>query len=67
MQRYRAPEMSCGHCVSTIETAVKQVDPQAVISADLATHQVTVQTRVDADRIAAAIRSAGYQNEPITG
>ena len=67
MHRYRAPEMSCGHCVSTIETAVKKVDPHAVVSADLASHQVTVQTQVDAHRIAAAIRTAGYENEPISG
>jgi copper chaperone len=66
VQRYKVPEMSCGHCVSTIETAVKTVDPHAV-SADLAGHQVTVQTRIDASRIAAAIHSAGYQNEPLAG
>ena len=67
MQRYKVPEMSCGHCVSTIETAVKELDPQAVISADLAGHQVTVQTKVDASQIGDAIRSAGYQNEPVAG
>jgi copper chaperone len=67
MQRYKAPEMNCGHCVSTIEAAVKRVDPHAVISADLAGHQVTVQTQIDTDRIAAAIHSAGYQNEPLAG
>ncbi|HSZ51396.1 MAG TPA: heavy-metal-associated domain-containing protein [Caulobacteraceae bacterium] len=67
MQRYNVPEMSCGHCVSTIEAAVKKVDPNAVISADLAGHQVTVQTQIDADRIADAIHSAGYQNEPLAG
>jgi copper chaperone CopZ len=46
---------------------VKKVDPNAVISADLAGHQVTVQTQIDADRIADAIHSAGYQNEPLAG
>ena len=65
MQRYSVPEMSCGHCVSTIEAAVKKIDPQAVISADLAGHQVTVQTEIDAGRIAGAIHSAGYENEPL--
>ncbi|HEY2051408.1 MAG TPA: heavy-metal-associated domain-containing protein [Caulobacteraceae bacterium] len=65
MQRYKAPEMSCGHCVSAIETAVKKVDPHAVVSADLASHQVTVETQVNSDRIAAAIRAAGYENEPV--
>lgn len=67
MQRYRVPGMSCGHCVSTIEAAVKSADPHAVISADLAGHQVTVQTQIDAGRIAAAIHSAGYENEPLAG
>lgn len=67
MQRYNVPEMSCGHCVSTIETAVKGIDPDAVVSADLAGRQVTVQTRIDVARIGGAIRAAGYQNEPIAG
>jgi copper chaperone len=57
--------MSCGHCVSTIDAAVKEVDPHAVVSADLASHQLSIETQVDSARIAAAIRAAGYENEPV--
>jgi len=65
VQRYKVPDMSCGHCTSTIEKAVKGVDPKAVVETDLSTHVVSVRTSLEASRIADAIRSAGYANEPL--
>lgn len=65
MQRYRVPDMSCGHCTSTIEKAVKGVDPEASVESDLATHLVSVQSALAPHLITEAIRSAGYANEPI--
>jgi copper chaperone len=65
MQHYRVPDMTCGHCSSTIEKAVKAIDPNALVSIDLARRQVSVQTSAEAARIADAIRHAGYGNEAI--
>ena len=63
MLKLKVPEMSCGHCVSTIEKAVKSVDPAARVVVDLASSTVAVETKADEAAIRDVIRSAGYDNE----
>lgn len=65
MQVYKVLNMTCDHCRSAIEKAVMDVDPNARVSVDLAAHKVSVRTGAATTRIADAIRSAGYDNEPI--
>jgi copper chaperone len=65
MLKLKVPEMSCGHCVSTIEKAVRSVDPTARVAADLGLSTVTVETKADEIAIRNVIRSAGYDNEPL--
>lgn len=55
--------MSCGHCVSAIEKAVKALDSQAEVSADVATGEVTVKSETEFAAISDAIREAGYENQ----
>uniref|UniRef100_UPI0010F5F45A heavy-metal-associated domain-containing protein n=1 Tax=Mesorhizobium comanense TaxID=2502215 RepID=UPI0010F5F45A len=55
--------MSCGHCASTIEKAVKSVDPAARVAIDLGSSTVAVETKADEAAIRDVIRSAGYDNE----
>ncbi len=52
--------MSCGHCVKTIETAVKSLDPKAAVSCDLDRKEVTVESTLAPERIAAAMDDVGY-------
>jgi copper chaperone len=42
--RYSVPDMTCGHCASVIEKAVKGLDPQAEVAVDLTRKEVTVQS-----------------------
>lgn len=58
--------MSCGHCVSTIEKAVKGLDPQAEVSADLEKGEVTVSSNLEAAPISDVIREAGYENHALS-
>lgn len=58
------PEMSCGHCVATIEKAVRSVDPAAKVAADLAAKSVTVESSAGAGTIQAAMAEAGYESVP---
>jgi len=61
MTTFEVKDMSCGHCVSTITKAVKAVDHDAGVQADLATHRVTIDpTKADAAALSDAIRQAGY-------
>lgn len=63
MLKLKVPDMSCGHCASTIEKAVKSVDPAARVTVDLGSSTVAVDTRADETTVCDAIKSAGYDAE----
>ncbi|SIQ23398.1 heavy-metal-associated domain-containing protein [Marinobacterium stanieri] len=65
MHHLKVTGMSCGHCVSAIEKAVKALDSQAEVSADVATGEVTVKSETEFAAISDAIREAGYENQAI--
>ena len=58
--QYEVNDMTCGHCVRAITTAVKDVAPDAGVDIDLSTHRVRVDGVSDAGKIEEAIREAGY-------
>ena len=58
--QFNVPDMSCGHCVSTITKAVQQVAPGASVTTDLSAHRVTVDGASDVDVVRKAIVDAGY-------
>jgi copper chaperone len=60
MYEYDIPDMSCGHCVSTVEKAIKAADPQASAEVDLTKRWARVTSAVDPKAIAAAMDEAGY-------
>lgn len=61
----KVPEMSCGHCIKTIDGAVKSIDPAATVDADLAAHTVLVKSSANETRLREAIAEAGYVNEKV--
>jgi copper chaperone len=63
MLKLKVPEMSCTHCASTVEKAVRSVDPAAKLTIDLGTSTVSVESKADENAIREVIRSAGYENE----
>jgi copper chaperone len=53
--------MSCGHCVNSVESAVKNLGAVAMV--DLATNSVTVdfdETKISLEAIKEAIEEQGY-------
>jgi len=62
--QFNVPDMSCGHCVSTITKAVQQVAPGASVTTDLAAHRVTVEGASDVEGVRRAIVDAGYEATP---
>jgi copper chaperone len=63
---FEVSDMSCGHCVSAITKAVKQVDEDAQVRIDLATHRVEVEpAEASAEDLAQAIEEAGYTPVPL--
>ncbi|KFI27700.1 copper chaperone [Haematobacter massiliensis] len=61
MQDFIVNDMSCGHCVATIQKAFAQAMPEARVDIDLSRHLVSVNG--DAARAADVIREAGYTPE----
>jgi copper chaperone len=60
MVEFNLPDMSCGHCASTVTKACKSVDPQARVEVDLTSKKVQVESTEDAQEFAQALADAGY-------
>ncbi len=60
MPDFKVDNMSCGHCVAAVTKAVQAADPGAQVGADLAAGRVAVTSALPPERLAEAIRSAGY-------
>ncbi len=60
MIQFTVEGMSCGHCVGAINRAVKAVDPDARVSADVSTQAVSIESGADKDELRDAIEEAGY-------
>lgn len=60
MYQFQIPNMSCGHCVRAITEAVKAADPQALVTTDLPTHQVRVESSAAREALVARLTEAGY-------
>lgn len=63
MIAFQVKDMTCGHCVATVTKAVQGMDAAAQVTIDLVAHQVAVESAESAERIAQAIREAGYTPE----
>lgn len=60
MIEFEVNDMTCGHCVNAITQAVAAVDASAKVEIDLPTHRVRISGSDQAQRLAEAIREAGY-------
>jgi copper chaperone len=60
MYSFQVSDMTCGHCVATVEKAVKSVDAAASVKIDLANIAVEIDSAKPVARFAEAIEEAGY-------
>lgn len=63
MQHFKIEDMTCGHCASAVEKAIKSVDPQATVKVDLGAKEVSVETAAALGPIAEALKTAGYESQ----
>ncbi len=63
MIELKVPDMTCGHCVSTITKAVKELDASASVDISLAEHRVRVESKASKDALLKRIAEAGYTPE----
>ncbi|MDP1742566.1 MAG: heavy-metal-associated domain-containing protein [Polaromonas sp.] len=60
MIEFNLPDMTCGHCASTVAQTCKLVDPAAKVEVDLSVHQVKISSNEDRADFAEALAEAGY-------
>ncbi|MDQ0133297.1 copper chaperone [Neorhizobium galegae] len=58
---FTVPDMTCGHCETTVRGALAEALPGAAVAIDLTTRKVTIDG--DAVKAEEAIREAGYSPE----
>lgn len=63
MHDFKVSDMTCSHCVATVEQAVKGADGAAKVNIDLASHAVRIESQKPAAIFAKAIEEAGYTGE----
>jgi copper chaperone len=63
MSTFKVPDMTCGHCVKSITTAIKDAAPSVDVECDLTTKVVTITGPHDPDKIKGVIQEAGYSPE----
>ena len=54
------PDMSCQHCVRVVTETVRKTDPAAMLTVDLQTHRVSIQSDTPAQEFSDAMAQAGY-------
>lgn len=59
-QTFHVTGMTCGHCERAVQTAVQQIDPQAVVTIDRAANRVDIDSPADRQALAQAITEEGY-------
>ena len=60
MYTFHIPKMSCGGCVNSIKNAIKRVDDEAVVEANLTTKTVKIETTTSENEIVDVLTDAGY-------
>ena len=63
MSTFRVPDIHCDGCIRSLTGAVRDLDAQATLQADLQTKQVMVQTAATDAEVAAAFEEAGFTVE----
>jgi copper chaperone len=63
---FQVQGMTCGHCVSSIQSEVSAVEGVTAVDVDLATGEVTVTSDapIDTGAVIAAVDEAGYEVVP---
>lgn len=61
MSRYSVPEMSCGHCRATIESALLDADGGAELTFDMEARTVDVDSVLEPDEVIVTLKQAGYE------
>ena len=66
-KQFKAPDISCMHCVKRIQSALESTGRIRDIDIDLETRVIRMETEMDAEEILAILEKAGYPAVEIQG
>jgi copper chaperone CopZ len=66
MSVFSVPEIHCDGCIRSLTQAVRALDPDAMLRADLERKQVEVRAKAADDAVADAMRDAGFDVEVLS-
>lgn len=58
--RFKIDDMTCQHCVMVITKAIKEIDPQAGVQANIPDRIFEIDSDLNAASVQLAIQAAGY-------
>lgn len=59
--QFHIENMTCSGCVRGVTSALKSVDPDIVVNADLSNRMVSVETSEAPDTLVLALKDAGFE------
>jgi len=65
MLQFHVPDIHCDACIRSMTHAVRGIDQNATLQADLSSKLVRVETTAGTEAVAEAIRDAGFDVEPL--
>jgi copper chaperone len=65
MTKISIPDMSCGHCKASVDTAIKAIDPAANIDFDMPARTISLQTQASVEAVQIALLEAGYTSTAV--
>lgn len=60
MMHLKVDGMHCSNCAAAVTRSVQALDPKAIVSVDLESHDVTVETTASIAEVSEAISDAGF-------
>ncbi len=60
MIEFSLPDMTCGHCASTVTMTAKFVDPKSKVEVDIKTKKVKIESSEERSDFVDALTEAGY-------
>jgi copper chaperone len=59
------PNISCGHCVRSITSAVQELDPAAVVQVDVTARTANIDSAADLQTVRDKLAAEGYPSTPL--
>ena len=65
MTIFSIPDMSCGHCKTSVETAILKLDPRATVTVDLPNRRADVTSSQPDDAVLKSLDAVGFPAQAI--